>query len=791
MTVKSLLVMIGIDTSEFESGMKKAHSTTEGFKKVGLSMTAVGGVLTAVFGIATKGAVESEAAQSKLVNALKNVPGVTKAGTDALLAYAGQLQMTTGVEEEEILSAMSLLATMGLNEGQIAALTPRVLDMATAHAKATGEEISLDNAAMSLGRAVTGNASALSRQGVVMSEETKRTGDFNSILKDLDKAFGGAAEASGKTFAGQLKIAKAGVGEIFESIGGQLLPILTPLITKVVEVVKNVMAWADSHQALLKIIVPVVAGIGAILTVLGPIVMILPKIISGFEFLGKAMITLATNPIAILIAAGVACVAVLLKMKAAIDDADSAADRYDKSNIELSNKLYELVKAGKMTAAQFYEMTDKYNGNSAAMAMAIKQGKEGIPLQEALAAVGKKHAEALEKEGEAANQTGLDVKKFITDLKNLGAAQEEDKTKTVALAQALTDDIKRATLSEVQYQKWALDQEHLARLKAIEDEVKDIKKRDELKLLAKKAYDAKFAVLLKKSAEEQAIISAGMIAAEIEADKKAEERRLLNLSFRKTITGMINQLTMSELKYKQWALAEEARAEIERVKNDITLTEDEKAKRIALWEEYFRRKGELESEDFKLFVSLTETAKSTIEGLLGTMCANVLDAFQKWGEGTGSLLENIGGAFKSFAQTAMSAMKDMVSSIIAQTIKLIAAKQIEAIAAVVASVFQSIPFPLNLVLAGAAIAAVSLLFSAIHLKEGGVVTGPTYALIGEAGPEVVFPLDKLNSFMGGAGGSRTSVTCNFYGPISSQLDVNRIAAQLGARVEAAMMGGRY
>jgi hypothetical protein len=33
--------------------------------------------------------------------------------------------------------------------------------------------------------------------------------------------------------------------------------------------------------------------------------------------------------------------------------------------------------------------------------------------------------------------------------------------------------------------------------------------------------------------------------------------------------------------------------------------------------------------------------------------------------------------------------------------------------------------------------------------EGGIVTGPTNALIGEAGPEVVFPLDKLNRFMRG------------------------------------------
>lgn len=31
--------------------------------------------------------------------------------------------------------------------------------------------------------------------------------------------------------------------------------------------------------------------------------------------------------------------------------------------------------------------------------------------------------------------------------------------------------------------------------------------------------------------------------------------------------------------------------------------------------------------------------------------------------------------------------------------------------------------------------------------EGGIVTGPTYGLVGEAGPEVIFPLDRLNRFV--------------------------------------------
>jgi SLT domain-containing protein len=36
------------------------------------------------------------------------------------------------------------------------------------------------------------------------------------------------------------------------------------------------------------------------------------------------------------------------------------------------------------------------------------------------------------------------------------------------------------------------------------------------------------------------------------------------------------------------------------------------------------------------------------------------------------------------------------------------------------------------------------------MAEGGIVTGPTLAMVGEGGgPEAVIPLDRLNSFIGG------------------------------------------
>jgi len=58
----------------------------------------------------------------------------------------------------------------------------------------------------------------------------------------------------------------------------------------------------------------------------------------------------------------------------------------------------------------------------------------------------------------------------------------------------------------------------------------------------------------------------------------------------------------------------------------------------------------------------------------------------------------------------------------------------------------------------------------IALANGGLVTGPTNALIGEAGPEVVIPLDRFESMMGvnGQGG-----TVNYYAAPNKSFDAEQ------------------
>jgi hypothetical protein len=65
--------------------------------------------------------------------------------------------------------------------------------------------------------------------------------------------------------------------------------------------------------------------------------------------------------------------------------------------------------------------------------------------------------------------------------------------------------------------------------------------------------------------------------------------------------------------------------------------------------------------------------------------------------------------------------------------------------------------------------------------SGGFVTGPTPALIGEAGPEVVMPLDRFESMMGLSQGNGGAV--NYYAAPNNSIDSEQALFQAMRRAK--------
>jgi hypothetical protein len=68
-----------------------------------------------------------------------------------------------------------------------------------------------------------------------------------------------------------------------------------------------------------------------------------------------------------------------------------------------------------------------------------------------------------------------------------------------------------------------------------------------------------------------------------------------------------------------------------------------------------------------------------------------------------------------------------------------------------------------------------------RLAEGGIVTGPTLAMIGEGRePEAVIPLSKLGSMGFGGGGANITVNVNGGDPNQIVAAIQRYVRQTGA-----------
>ena len=164
-------------------------------------------------------AQKQEVAENKLAAAFMRTGQGTAQTVKGLIDYATQLQMTTGFSDDQIISAQAMLATYKLTESQIRQVTPLILDMTTAIKKGGDENANLADTAKMVGRAFDGNTTMLARSGIMLSEQSKKTKEFSSIVNDIQKSVGGASLAMAGTFQGQTRIMGEALNELKESFG--------------------------------------------------------------------------------------------------------------------------------------------------------------------------------------------------------------------------------------------------------------------------------------------------------------------------------------------------------------------------------------------------------------------------------------------------------------------------------------------------------------------------------------------------------------------------------------------
>ena len=288
-SIGSLFASIGLDSSEFQRGIRNVESQVKGlgdrlatvgsFVGIGIGITTLAGTLQA----SVNAAMEAERTMAALQATLEST------GKSAVLSSEGIAQMSKRLADQstffdmDIIKMESLLLTFdNMSSDVIPRASQAVLDLSVKLGK------DLQAAALLVGKAManpTKGITAMMKAGVTFTQEQQKmvkvfmaTNDIakaqDLILTALEKHFGGSAQADLNTYAGQIKQAKNELLDFGIKLGdsliiiadwvlklGKLLFYLTQIITETNEIDtdkldKPVKAWKNLNNK------PVFTGMG-------------------------------------------------------------------------------------------------------------------------------------------------------------------------------------------------------------------------------------------------------------------------------------------------------------------------------------------------------------------------------------------------------------------------------------------------------------------------------------------------------------------------------------------------
>jgi hypothetical protein len=294
---RTLKLSILADVADLKKNLDTGSKEVEGFGgklekfgKVAAAAFAAAAAAAAAYAVklavdGVKAAIEDEAAQKRLANALQNVTGATNKQIAAVEEQILKTSLATGVADDKLRPALQRLAVATGSVSKSQDLLTLALDISAA----TGKDVeAVSNA---LGKAYEGNTSALGRLGIGLSTTEIKALGLEGTTKKLADTFGGAATVQANTFEGQLARLKVGFDEAKESIGAALLPTLQRLLDYFINVViPNFIKFKD---AAIQPVTDAIARNKESLTILYNFIkdFIVPILLNGFGsalgFIGK------------------------------------------------------------------------------------------------------------------------------------------------------------------------------------------------------------------------------------------------------------------------------------------------------------------------------------------------------------------------------------------------------------------------------------------------------------------------------------------------------------------------
>ena len=336
---EELKVNIIGDASQLKGTLGQAGGQVDGFAakigKVGKTMTVVGGVVVAALGAI----VMKTAAVGDKFDKMSLRTGETVENLSAL-AYAADISGTSIETMEKGLKGLTKTmddAFRGIGEGLEAfeELDIKVVDT-EGNLRSTVEVLKEAATKISTIKNPTKQAAyAMDLFGAkagpqllpMLKMGEKGIDDLIKKAKELGITLSTEEASAAAEFTDRLTDLKGALAGAGREIGFVLMPILTNLAEKAIEIIKKIKDWVDAHKPLVEIIVKVGAALGALAVIGGPILMaisVIGHLKTAIVAVGAAIkvvtIAMAANPLGLAILATAALYTVWVTNFAGIRD---------------------------------------------------------------------------------------------------------------------------------------------------------------------------------------------------------------------------------------------------------------------------------------------------------------------------------------------------------------------------------------------------------------------------------------------------------------------------------------
>lgn len=288
------------------------------FKGMAVAGTAALGGIAAIGAKSVADFAEAEKASSMLEHAVIGVTGATQDQLAATSALADELERKGVLDGDNIKIGLAQLSTFGLSNKAVQGLGGALADLAVNQAGVSASGKDLESSANMIAKALNGQFGELQKSGIRFTEAQQKAIQFGTEMEKVDAINQGFAqnlkftnEVALSTTEGQMAKASVAAGNLSESLGSVLAPMVKQLSDAIVPLLTKLTEWMQKNPELTKHIIMITAAIAGVLVVIGTLGLVIPAIISGFAALSAGAAALGviigaiTLPM-VLVVAGIA-----------------------------------------------------------------------------------------------------------------------------------------------------------------------------------------------------------------------------------------------------------------------------------------------------------------------------------------------------------------------------------------------------------------------------------------------------------------------------------------------------